>query len=153
MAYTANLIWDEVKPLLDRGAKLKYAEIHRLRIDVDANIDKILTCETLEERTNEAKRLSERGYIFANDLLKIQQEIEKRIEIFRKRYSTYKTTRRNIIPQKIIRSKNKEREKQQYIERILPSSKKKKTGKNNHNYGLKRLLLNGVSVVYFLCRP
>ena len=31
---TANLIWDEVKPLLEKGAKLKYKEIHRLRIDV-----------------------------------------------------------------------------------------------------------------------
>ena len=71
-------IFHEVKPLLEKGAKLKYKEIHRLRIDVDAKIDKILTCETLEERTAEAKRLIERGYLFANDLSSIQKEIEKR---------------------------------------------------------------------------
>lgn len=130
LAYTANLIWDEVKPLLDKGAKLKYAEIHRLRIDVDANIDKILTCDTLEERTNEAKRLSERGYIFANDLLNIQQEIEKKDrDIQEKDTQLTKQQEEILYLKKLLEEKMKKEKKQQYIERTLSSSKKKKTGK------------------------
>lgn len=130
LAYTANLIWDEVKPLLDKGAKLKYAEIHRLRIDVDANIDKILTCDTLEERTNEAKRLSERGYIFANDLLNIQQEIEKKDRDIQEKDTQLAKQQEEILHlKKLLEEKMKKEKKQQYIERTLSSSKKKKTGK------------------------
>lgn len=132
LAYTANLIWDEVKPLLDKGAKLKYAEIHRLRIDADANIDKILTCETLEERTSEAKRLSERGYFFANDLLKIQQEIEKKDRDIQEKDTQLTKQQEEILYLKnLLEDKTKKEKKQQYIERTLSSSKKKKkkTGK------------------------
>ena len=76
LTYTAELLWPQVKPLLEAGAQLKYKEIHRLRIDVDANIDRILTCETLKEKVVEAQRLTERGYTFANDLLTAQKTIE-----------------------------------------------------------------------------
>ena len=130
LAYTANLIWDEVKPLLEKGAKLKYKEIHRLRIDVDAKIDKILTCETLEERTAEAKRLIERGYLFANDLLSIQQEIEKRDKDIQERDEQLAKQREEI---KSLRDKlntdKKETKKLQYMERAGIISKKKKKKK------------------------
>lgn len=130
LAYTANLIWEEVKPLLDKGANLKYVEIHRLRIDVDANIDKILTCETLEERANEAKRLSERGYFFANDLLKIQQEIEKKDKDIQEKDTLLIKQEEEILHlKKLLEAKTKEAKKHQYLERILPSSKKKKNKK------------------------
>ena len=76
LTYTAELIWPQVKPLLEAGAQLKYKDIHRLRIDVDANIDSILTCETLKDKAAEAQRLTERGYMFANDLLSAQKAIE-----------------------------------------------------------------------------
>ena len=78
LTYTAELIWPQVEPLLHAGAQLKYKDIHRLRIDVDANIDKILTCETLKEKAIEAQRLTERGYMFANDLLSAQKAIEEK---------------------------------------------------------------------------
>lgn len=76
LTYTAELIWTEVEPLLRAGAQLKYVEIHRLRIDVDARIDNILTCETFEEKVSEANRLKERGYLFASDLVEAQKIIE-----------------------------------------------------------------------------
>lgn len=78
LTYTAELIWPQVKPLLEAGAQLKYKDIHRLRIDVDANIDSILTCETLKDKAAEAQRLTERGYMFANDLLSAQKAIEEK---------------------------------------------------------------------------
>lgn len=135
LAYTANLIWDEVKPLLDKGARFKYKEIHRLRIDVDANIDRILTCDTLEERTAEAKRLSERGYFFANDLLSIQKEIERRDKDIKERDQQLLKQEEEITRLKeLIDTSHKETKKQQYIERVNLTSKqqyKKKRKKWN----------------------
>ena len=131
MAYTANLIWDEVKPLLEKGAKLKYKEIHRLRIDVDAKIDKILTCETLEERTAEAKRLIERGYLFANDLLSIQQEIEKRDKDIQERDEQLAKQREEIksLRDKLNTDKKETKNSNIWNERVLSARRKKR--KNN----------------------
>lgn len=78
LTYTAELLWPQIEPLLKAGVELKYKDIHRLRIDVDANIDKILTCETLKEKAVEAQRLINRGYTFASDLLAAQKAIEER---------------------------------------------------------------------------
>ena len=109
---------------------MAYKEIHRLKIDVDAKIDKILTCETLEERTAEAKRLIERGYLFANDLLSIQQEIEKRDKDIQERDEQLAKQREEI---KSLRDKlntdKKETKKLQYMERAGIISKKKKKKK------------------------
>ena len=131
LAYTANLIWDEVKPLLEKGAKLKYKEIHRLRIDVDAKIDKILTCETLEERTAEAKRLIERGYLFANDLLSIQQEIEKRDKDIQERDEQLAKQREEIksLRDKLNTDKKETKNSNIWNERVLSARRKKR--KNN----------------------
>lgn len=74
LAFVADNIWSDVEPLLKAGAPLKYADIHRLRMDVDAEIDRILTCQTIDEKITEAKRLEKREYLFAKDLLALEEQ-------------------------------------------------------------------------------
>lgn len=69
LVYTANQIWNEVEPLLKAGAKIKYKELNRLRMDVDTKVDNILTCKTPEERYIESKRLEENNYFFGQDII------------------------------------------------------------------------------------
>lgn len=76
LVYTAKQIWEEVEPLIQAGAKLKYAELNRLRIDVDTKIDKILTCNTAEERYAESKRLAQNGYFFGQDIIEATEKAQ-----------------------------------------------------------------------------
>lgn len=76
LVYTANQIWKEVKPLLRAGAKIKYKELNRLRMDVDTKIDNILTCKTPEERYIESKRLEENNYFFGQDIIEATEKAQ-----------------------------------------------------------------------------
>lgn len=134
LTYTAELLWPQIKPLLEAGAQLKYKDIHRLRIDVDANIDKILTCETQKEKVVEAQRLTERGYIFANDLLTAQKAIEaKDIQI------SEQESLIAALNERISRLESKSRGKKiRVIKDIVPhkmktGSNRKKNRKKNRN--------------------
>lgn len=119
LTYTANLIWNEVEPLLNNGVHLKYVEIHKLRIDVDVNIDKILTCETLEERKIEAKRLQERGYFFANDLLAAEEELEKKNKDIQERESIISSQAEEIRRlEELLKQQTKEKQKQRYLKKL-----------------------------------
>lgn len=80
LVYAAKQIWDQVDPLLKAGAKLKYAVLNKLRLDVDTRIDAILTSKTKEERYEVAKDLEEKGYDFVKVILEAQQEAEQERE-------------------------------------------------------------------------
>lgn len=96
LVYTAKQIWEQVDPLLKAGAKLKYAELNKLRLDVDNRIDQILTCSTNEERYEIAQKLEEQGYEFPKMINEARQEAkkekemalekEKESEMYKKRY-------------------------------------------------------------------
>ncbi len=87
LAYTANEVWNEVEPLLEEGAHIKYVDLRKLRLDVDAHIDRILTCKTQEERFAEAQRQTERGYLFAQDLVEANQTITSQQSIIKEKDS------------------------------------------------------------------
>ena len=78
MAVTAARLKTTIGKLLEAGVDIKYADVERLRLDVDVCIDRILTCNTVDDRLNEAKRLNKRGYFFANDLVEANLENEKK---------------------------------------------------------------------------
>lgn len=80
LVYAAKQIWDQVDPLLKAGAKLKYAVLNKLRLDVDTRIDAILTSKTKEERYEVAKDLEEKGYDFVKVIVEAQQEAEQERE-------------------------------------------------------------------------
>ena len=125
LTYTAELIWNEVAPLLNEGIHLKHVEIHKLRIDVDANIDRILTCETLEERAKEAERLSKRGYFFANDLLEVREELNQKDWELQERDTVILSQHQEIERLKAeLNSKEQEHRKKLYLGRINKKRKK-----------------------------
>lgn len=78
LAVTAARLKTTIGKLLEAGVDIKYADVERLRLDVDVCIDRILTCNTVDDRLNEAKRLNKRGYFFANDLVEANLENEKK---------------------------------------------------------------------------
>lgn len=127
LVYTANEVWKEVDPLLRNGARLKYVELRKIRLDVDAHLDRILTCKTHEERVVEAQRQTERGYLFAQDLVEANQTIEKQDKTISEQKNTIQD-QSNIIAdlQAKLEKKKQVDRKDAYQRRILTGRGKKK---------------------------
>lgn len=131
LVFTANEIWKEVKPILDNGGKLKHKELRRLRLDVDANIDRILTCKTQEERIAEAQRQTDRGYLFAKDLVEANNTIIEQKKTIAEKDSALQSRDEKIAELEAQLEKQKqENRKQKYQKRV-------EEGKNNIKKGRK----------------
>ena len=138
LAFTANEVWNEIQPLLDEGAILKYADLRKLRLDVEAHIDRILTCKTPEDRLAEAQRQTDRGYLFAKDLVEANKTISsqqslilKKDTIIEERESTIKSQEERISElQAVIDKKNQEERTREFLNRNRGGKKKRvKSGK------------------------
>lgn len=131
LAITANEIWKEIDPLIKNGAQLKYVELRKLRLDVDAHIDRILTCQTPEERNLEAKRQTERGYLFARDLVNANQTIAEQGKQIEEQNSTIQSKDEEIAHLKeLLEKKEKEAKKTGYQYRVV-TKKQNKGGNRN----------------------
>ena len=130
LVITANEVWKEVEPLLKNGARLKYAELRKIRSDVDAHIDRILTCNTPEERVIEAKRQEERGYLFTRDLVNANQTIADQGKMIEEQSNTIQNKDEEIARLKsLLEKKEKEAKKSDYQYRVI--TRKNKGGKKN----------------------
>lgn len=115
LVYTSEQVWNEIQPLLNAGVKIKGKDIDRLRLDVDVKFDKILT-GTMQEKVEESKRLTERGYSFPKEMADLAVENEeksKKIEELEKEIEQLKTVNRNLKDgtDKSLISKMKKRKK------------------------------------------
>lgn len=131
LVYTAKQIWEQVDPLLKAGAKFKYAELNKLRLDVDNRIDAILTGKTKEERYEAAKQLEKNGYEFIHEIVEARKEAEKEKEIAQKAQKEaedykrlYEETKEQLHEKNGIIDKLKG--KLGYYKKFLPFSKKKR---------------------------
>lgn len=124
LAYSASLIWDEIKELINQGAKFEYRELATLRLDYEVDLHRILTCKTAEERVEVARDITSKGYLFAKDIVEsaqreaaLQEQLsakeeelekaQKTIKILRDKSNAVKTKTRKNIPQKSNRTKKK----------------------------------------------
>ena len=56
LAYVADVVWNELDPLLQSGATIRFKSFEKLRADVDKRFDHLLTSGlTQEERNNALK--------------------------------------------------------------------------------------------------
>ena len=119
LVFTANEVWKEVEPILKNGGKLKHTELRRLRYDVDAHIDRILTCKTQEERLAEARRQTERGYLFAKDLVDANQTIAEQGQIIAQKDSALQSKDEKIAELEAqLEKQKKENRKENYQKRV-----------------------------------
>ena len=98
LVYTSEQVWNEIQPLLNAGVRIKGKDIDRLRLDVDVKFDKILT-GTKEEKVEESKRLTDRGYSFPKEMADLAVENEeksKKIEELQNEIEQLKTANRNL---------------------------------------------------------
>ena len=131
LAITANEIWKEIDPLIKNGALLKYVELRKLRLDVDAHIDRILTCQTQEERNLEAKRQTERGYLFARDLVYANQTIADQGKQIEEQNSTIQSKDEEIAHLKeLLEKKEREAKKTGYQYRVVTKKQNKRGARN-----------------------
>lgn len=124
LVYSATLIWDDIKELLNQGARFEYRELVALRQDYDVNLHRILTCKTEEERVEAAQDITNKGYLFAKDLVASAQREEalreqlaakdeelmkaqRTIKSLRDKSNTIKAKTRKNIPSKSNRTKKK----------------------------------------------
>lgn len=119
LVVTASRIKEEIGPLLTEGVGIKYNEVERLRVDVDAHVDNVLTCETYESRVVEVKRLNARGYFFANDLIESEEKLqETKIELEEVR-------RKNKLLEERLNRMEKEKRKELYENRVKSTKKRR----------------------------
>ena len=111
LVFTANEVWKEVQPLLDNGARFKYVELRKMRLDVDTHIDRILTCKTREERILEAQRQSDRGYLFARDLVDANQTIAAQERTISEQDSTIQSQNEQIADLKAELEKRRQQDR------------------------------------------
>lgn len=112
LVVTASRIEGDIKSLLEAGVEIKYNEIERLRVDVDAHVDRILTCDTYESKVVEARRLKDRGFSFADDLIKSAEEMKKvKVELEKER-----DMRRSL--EERLKRIDKEKGKESYEKRL-----------------------------------
>lgn len=80
LVHVADNIWDEVEPLLDKGATIQYKSFEKLKVDVDKRLDKVLTEEMPEDERRNA--LNELG-VYLPDMVEEgkQREASQQVEI------------------------------------------------------------------------
>lgn len=112
LTYTANLIWDKVEPLLEAGAMIKHKDYRKLRHDFETDFDKLLTSENYEEKVAEANRLSEKGYLFTQEMTQANKSKEESDEENRRLKLELEETKRKL-EEEIQKRKKVEYDKQQ----------------------------------------
>jgi len=85
LAYVADIVWDEIQPLLDQGAYIKYKGFEKLRADVDKQFDKLMTIDMPEEERHSAFREYE---VYLPDMIeageKAQEDLQTEIDKMKK---------------------------------------------------------------------
>lgn len=81
LSFTAEKVWTQIKPVIDNNIQLKYADLERLRIDVDTSFDRLLTSKCPTEIAQECKLIGDKGYTFSEALAKVSSEILDRDKI------------------------------------------------------------------------
>ena len=112
LAYTANLIWDKVEPLLQSGANLKYRDYRWLRKHYETNFDKLLASETYDEKVTEAKRLTNEGFLFTKEMVEANKSREQSDEENKKLKKELEEARR-MLEESEQKRKKAEYEKKQ----------------------------------------
>lgn len=120
LVHTAQTTMRIVDTIIRVGGVLKNKDYLRLELDVDLNIDKLLTSNNIDERVEEAKRLKDRGYLFVDDLVKKQEEIDN----LKEENDNLKKQLAEV--QARVTEKEKNRKKEKFYEKIKNSLSKKK---------------------------
>lgn len=120
LAFTADNIWEQIKPVLEAGATIYFQDIQQLRARVDERFDKILTCKDETEREVVTREYSHKGYLFPKEIARLSLEKE--------RLQQENTAKDEMIAkqQKKIDALKKERGKQRYIDRVNRNKKKRR---------------------------
>ena len=109
LAYTAEKVKTEIKPLLDNNLDLKYADYIKLREDSDLQLNELITKDG-EANEKIIEDLSERGYLFA------KENKEKTLEIARLNKSLIEKESDNIKKDDKIRELQSKLKKQNKIQ-------------------------------------
>ena len=134
LAYTANLIWDKVEPLLQSGANLKYRDYRWLRKHYETNFDKLLASETYDEKVTEAKRLTNEGFLFTKEMVEANKSREQSDEENKKLKKELEEARR------MLEESEQKRKKAEYEKKQL----EKKGGAVSKNTNTKKELIEKI---------
>lgn len=134
LAYTANLIWDKVEPLLQSGANLKYRDYRWLRKHYETNFDKLLASETYDEKVSEAKRLTNEGFLFTKEMVEANKSREQSDEENKKLKKELEEARR------MLEESEQKRKKAEYEKKQL----EKKGGAVSKNTNTKKELIEKI---------
>lgn len=132
LAYTADLIWDQIDPLIQAGAQIGFSDLIQLRVKYDLKINEILT-EDMAERQKLAEKYHREGLLFAREWHELFSETEKTKEELKDiREQKVKTEHRN---EKLEKENKKLRGQHHHDQQIISALTKGRKGKNNKKGG------------------
>ena len=123
LAYTADKVRKEIKPLLENNLELKYADYIKLREDTDLKLNELITDDG-EDNDKKIADLSERGYLFA------KENKEKTFEIARLNKSLIEKEKENITKDDKIRELESKLKKQNKKSEYMMDNRIRKKKRN-----------------------
>lgn len=74
LVYAADQIWERIKPLIENGAPIYYADIQQLKANVELNFDSLLTSDGKGFNYEKLKEINHSGLLFPGELLRMAEE-------------------------------------------------------------------------------
>lgn len=119
LAFTAEKMWSQIQPLIDRNIAIKHSDIERLRLDVDTDFEKILQLEDFGDITEAANELHLRGYSFGDELLDATNQLESKNDEIKKQAEIIASKDKQIKAlQAALALKKNQSGKEEYIKRV-----------------------------------
>lgn len=80
LVYAADQIWERIKPLIESGAPIYYADIQQLKANVEMRFDGLLTGDGTGFSYEKLKEISKEGLIFPSEILKLKEENQQLVQ-------------------------------------------------------------------------
>lgn len=120
LAYTAELIWDQVDPLIQAGAQIGHSDFIQLRAKYDLQINEILT-EDMAKRQKLAEKYYKEGILFAKDWHELFEEKQKvKVELEETKEEVQKL---KLDKNKLEKDNEKLKREQHYLKRLVKGGK------------------------------
>ena len=120
LAYTAELIWDQVDPLIQAGAQIGHSDFIQLRAKYDLQINEILTAD-MAKRQKLAEKYYKEGILFAKDWHDLFEEKEQtKVELKETKEENHKLKQDKS---RLEKDNARLRREQHYLKRLVKGNK------------------------------
>lgn len=96
LVYTSERVKEAIKPVIKSDQQLKHRDLMKLRCDVEIDFNKMLN-GTAEERNEELEKAEKKGYLFAADRQKMEEENRRKDKLIEEQKEELKKLREAVM--------------------------------------------------------